>query len=180
MEPEPSVAVHIHTGNPSTKELRQKGSMFKSSLNYIVRTFSQNSVNLRLEHRGAQAVKCSPRKHWARANPQRHYVATALCAYVTAQACAPRAVDVKTEGSLWLAGIINYSRLLKMGDTIPKDDIRGHLWYTCTHMHVSSHPPNTGIVLFRFRNKQVLICGSQRNPVKKGRVGFHCCTVWKV
>lgn len=109
------MVVHIHTSNPSTEELRQKGGMFKASLNYIVRTFSQNSINLRLERRVARAVKCSPHKHWAWVNPQRHYVTTALHAYVTAQACAPRAVDVKTGGSLWLAGIINYSRLLKMG-----------------------------------------------------------------
>lgn len=52
------------TGNPSTKELRQKGGMFKASLNYIVRPFSQNSVNLGLEHRGAQAVKCLSHKDW--------------------------------------------------------------------------------------------------------------------
>lgn len=62
MELKPSVVVH--TSNPSTKELRQKGGMFKAHLNYTVRTFSQNSINLGLEHRGARAVKCSPRVHW--------------------------------------------------------------------------------------------------------------------
>lgn len=49
-ETEPSVVVH--NSNPSTEELRQMGGLFKASLNYIVRTFSQKSINLGLERRG--------------------------------------------------------------------------------------------------------------------------------
>lgn len=53
-----------HTSNPSTKELRQKGGKFKASLNHIVRTFSQNSINLELERRGTEALKCPSHKDW--------------------------------------------------------------------------------------------------------------------
>lgn len=49
-ETEPSVVVH--TSNPNTEELREMGGLFKGSLNYIVRTFSQKSINLGLERRG--------------------------------------------------------------------------------------------------------------------------------
>lgn len=43
-------------GNPSTKELRQKGGVFKASLNYTARTSSQNSINLGLGQRGLRQL----------------------------------------------------------------------------------------------------------------------------
>lgn len=50
VELEPRV---VHTGNPSTAELRQEEDMLETSLKYIVRTFSQTDRNIGLEGRGA-------------------------------------------------------------------------------------------------------------------------------